>query len=286
MPKVNDEKGTRDNPRVSVIAWGDLRRRMLKFLRGESPKATSDVQVQRTMKRDWEADWEGATKREIEEWLVKGYKPKGDVALFDVASSLELQPSLLLEEEGEELLVGDALSGSDKPFIAYQPAPLKPGLRIVFDVGAACGTSPEALTQFISQWFGPLLMRLETQGYDLELDVVIKLSGVFTDHPGMDDYYDDVIIRVKEANEISDFQGFSPLFSPGGYRTLGFLAIGLAAEKQDKTVVGCLGYPVDNPWELTWDSGQRTLTLLTPNTWHNPPVEEFNTNLKEYGVLT
>ena len=77
-----------------------------------------------------------------------------------------------------------------------------------------------------------LLGRWSPTGYDLEVDMWIPLDGLFQAGAGrLYGKRDNVLIRVKRPNEVSDFTEWSALFAPTGYRHLGFCAKLVAGDK-------------------------------------------------------
>lgn len=184
-------------------------------------------------RRDLERAWSdrhfaGCTIQEMQNWIDNGYHVAG---LEGISSLIPGKPrrKIRYSDEGDELLVDLAWSGSDEPFMEWEKRVSKPGLSVeihsTFD-----SMFPASTIAAFQRWIARALQTLDENGVDMEVSIVERIS-----YP-MIPLETETLVRVRRAGEASDFSNWSAMFSPGGYRMLGILASGKHCDALGKTI--------------------------------------------------
>jgi len=247
-----------------MIDFPDLRDKFLGLIDKERGVTTNDDTLKSNIRRwrnDRDSDWTGCTIDEMRGWIADGYEPPEIEGAFGDAWTNDVpRRKLRLADEGD-LDVSLALSGHDYPFLRWDQRPRKPGLSLHVDLAMHCGTPASVIAEY-GAWLAGVIRQFETKGYDLEVNVSIAVAGLEGFGTAK---VDDVLIRLKRENEISDFTQWSPMFSPGGFRMLGFCAMSLAAEHHGFQASGSLGRPMGERWKADFNPELRVLRIESPN---------------------
>jgi len=219
---------------------------------------TTMARAERTRRlvRKWQAGSDrrfiGATISEMRDWLENGYQVPGLEA--DVGFKLRPSRKLAFKDEGE-LQVDLVLGAYEYPFLEWDPRPRKPGLILQVDWDFSAMTKSNVIADY-ARWLAQLIQRLETDGYDLAVTLVCQAREIVRGR-----YHDltEVHMTVKRENESVDFSTWSAVFSPGGFRMLGFMSVCMAAEAQGGEPSDGLGTPVSKGWGLSFDDEERKL---------------------------
>ena len=272
------------------IEWSDLKEQFIKAVDG-NPKFPIDNAIvsqvnEWTRSPNRKNSWIGASLNDMRGWLADGYRAKPFEHAGDYIPRRKKR-SIKFSEEGE-LQLDLVYSGHDYPYLDWEQRERKPGLRIVVDLCFACTTSAGTIEEY-GAWVAGLLGTFEANGYDLEVDVAFPLRSAYQDDGGYGGPNSGprslTMIRVKKPNEASDFTEWSALFSPGGFRMLGFFALGMGAKKLNKKLGSGLGYPENNGWLNEWKPEERTLYLWTPNQPDYVPIEDLTQQVKNHGLI-
>jgi hypothetical protein len=203
--------------------------------------------------------WNGASAAEMKKWLHEGYQAPE----FKVAESYipdRKRRRLSLAEEGE-IDLPLAWSGHDYPYLSWDKRARKPGLKVIIEYAFACGVSSGTIKQY-AVWLTGMLSGFEQDGYDLEVAVRISLDNLCREKRGLRTH---TVISVKEINEASDFTEWSALFSPGGFRQLGFTAMYMTAHRLRDHPTGGLGTTLaGGSWDCEFTPEVRELVIRCP----------------------
>ena len=152
------------------------------------------------------------------------------------------------ESEGE-CDANQLLAGSDTPFLHLVKREAKPGIRLEIDFSFNCHVRADTIRDY-GAWCCGLIAGLEAKGYDMEIVFDMSGAGVFHDH-GIEKLLNFLV--VKRFGEKSNFTEWSALFSPGGFRHIGFTAIPVACDKLGVQVRPGLGRAFGRDgWGVTW----------------------------------
>lgn len=214
--------------------------------------------------------WVGVTGKEMSKRLRNGYIPPEDKttpSFMDFGQVDVATPTLdLLEDEGE-LLVDQVLAGEDMPYVAWEPQEAKRGITVRISFDAAGSLESGAMADYFA-WCLRVLDNIKRLGLapTVELFITDDGSAFHENNPIM------VKIPVANAGEVIDSVAWRAFLSPGGFRTLGFLTLGLANTKNGSVMDDGLGRPAFLHWTCTFEDG--VLTIGAP-----PSFRVFNSAL-------
>jgi hypothetical protein len=227
---------------------------------GNKARLRTMIDQEWTMSRDFSSvrSFFGCSVNEMKQWLSEGYAVEG---LADVQPSLvpaRPRRKLFFNEEGDELLIDLVYQGDDNPFMTVEKRPTKPGMRV--DVHLDFNADFPARTIFAyERWIARMLHTLDENAIDVEVNVIMVNQGLIR---GKDYEQSEISIRVKKAGEAADFSSWSSMFSPGGYRMLGFMSIIQAADYFGGTVTNGLGSAVSlDKWTVAYDDAENVLQI-------------------------
>jgi hypothetical protein len=193
---------------------------------------------------------------DIAEWFRNGFRSEEFENLADrVPTALRSAPSW--SDEDGDVDVGRMAGGWDDFYIGLGERPSKPGVRMQIEMAFAAGVKQKTIEQYAG-WVNSLLGSMEAYGIDMVIDLWIPLDNLFIG----DAMRTNVLIRVKHANEVSDFTDWSILFSPAGYRQIGFAAKCVAGDKIGKRVIDHYGVTIGGKtWGLQYDRENSVVSI-------------------------
>lgn len=219
----------------------------------------------------------GPSSEQMVEWLRQGYRPEG-LTLDPPITPVRKRRRLQFSEEGE-LQLDLAWSGHDTPFLQWTTRESRPGMRVSVYTNFQAGTNVKVVQDYY-QFVLRALVALESAGIDLEIWITSDSRDVF-----QGDYSSTLVshVQVKKEGEQTDYLGWSPMISPGGYRHLKFLDYVLASDALGKTITAGLGRAKDmtHSWRVTFEPNERVLTFRCP--WHpnDFPAQEMEIQMRE-----
>lgn len=202
-----------------------------------------------------------ASGADISYWFVNGFRSEEFENLAErVPAALQSRPSWS-DEEGD-IDLGRMAGGWDDFYLGIQERPTKPGVRMQIEMSFASGVQQKTIEQY-GAWVNSLLGSMEAYGIDMVIDIWVPVRNVFMDDRGIDQT--NFLLRVKNANEVSDFTEWSILFSPAGFRQVMFTAMCVAGDKIGKRVNGSYGNVIGGrTWDLKYDP-EESVVRITAN---------------------
>jgi hypothetical protein len=146
--------------------------------------------------------------------------------------------------------------------VEWQDTPIKRGLTIRAETGFSAGTDAAAQISRYLDWLLAVIDAAQTQGVPVDLDLTISTKGSFLRRPNETLQ---IVIPVFRAGETMDVAAWRAFLSPGSFRSLGFLAMGLAADKLGRTLNSGLGYPTGTGWTADFNPEAGVLALGVPS---------------------
>lgn len=231
--------------------------------------------------------WDGGPIGNTFEYLRNGYRaPEFEHSAAYVPMADAKHPRWAEEPDGE-IDLGRLYGGYDEFYLVPADEEKKPGVRVMIEFAFACGVSSKTIEKY-GAWCAGLLGALEATGYDLTVDMWTPLDNLFSGVPGRHN----VLTRVKRENEVSDFTEWSALFSPTGYRHLGFMAKLVAGNKIGHTCNGSLGTTLGGfTWGLDYDKEESILKIRVDQRGSDRyggdsfPVERLNEQAVALGLI-
>lgn len=262
--------------RECVIEWDDVRDTFLHIANGGSHPQAAIRQTVRECKDGERLDFYGCKLEEMRDWLENGFvSPE----LSDASSQVkEIQQSeIIYDEEGENVDVAAALSGDDEPFYEPEDRPLKPGIRMVVELAFLAQMPARCLAEY-GAWVAAILANFEGEGIDVELDVEMPSERNLIENDP--DSSNTMFVRVKRAGEIREYADYSALFSPGGFRLLGFTTRAMAC--QEWGVKCSVGYGISTrgAWDVLWEPQGRVLRITRESRASSFPRESMQSKLE------
>jgi hypothetical protein len=237
-------------PTNVIIDWSSVKQQVLKCLdKGERwDKQPMGEKLQMMHRNPYEKDtWQGGGGADTLKVLREGFSAP------EFAHSAEYVPTAIKrrnywnDQEGD-VDAGRLLAGNDDFFLGSQKRLSKPGLRVQIEFAFAWTVSSKTLQEY-GAWVAGFLGSLESSGFDLVVDMWIPMNDIFQGIHGRSN----ILIRVKQPNEISDFTEWSALFGPTGFRVLGFSAMCVAGDKIGKRVHSYFGMTLgDKTWNCEY----------------------------------
>lgn len=270
-----------------VIDWSDIKQKFIACVeRGEKWDSQPMGQTLANMHRNpYEKDeWQGGSGADSLKWLREGYfAPEFAHAAEYVPTALKTR-NVWNEEDGD-VDAGRLISGNDNFYNGPQKRLAKPGLRVQIEFAFAWTVSSKTIQEY-GAWCAGFLGALESSGFDIVVDMWIPLDGLFVGDYSM---RSNVLIRVKRPNEVSDFTEWSALFSPTGYRQLGFTAKCVAGDKIGQRVQPSFGMTIGGKtWGVDYDVETAT-AMITVNQRAGKsdrfPHEKLTKEAREAGLL-
>lgn len=252
-------KQGREGAHDYTIDYSELRELFPKFV--ENPmnvyRRPQNEARGKSLVEDWKmGDWAGCSIPEMRQFIDEGYRVDG---LDNVTSLIPARPrrKIRYSDEGDEMLLDLAWAGSDTPFMEWEKRVAKPGLSVEIHMTFSAIVSSRLITAY-QRWIARALQTLDESGNDLEVSLVINGTGTFVESRQASA----LKVRVRNAGEASDFANWSAMFSPGGFRMLGIMAIGIHADRAGYTINH--GYGQSDPygeWTVAYDDGRNVIVI-------------------------
>ena len=267
--------------REFTIDFSALKNQWLAYVDGrltpESPWLAQAVQDWKTARP---GGWSGGNAKQVAEWCRDGYSAGELAGDFGEYHETRDRRRLVFGETGE-LHADLAMSGFDYPFQEWTPRRRKPGLAVHIEFTFAASTPAKVVEEY-GRWIAQMVQRFETSGFDLEVSLSIPGIGTYQDDRTRKDV---THIRLKRENEASDFSDWSAMFSPGGFRVLGFTALALGGVFHKTEVCSSLGMPDGKgQWNIEWSPETRLLNVRCPNHSDSFPADKLTKQLETVGV--
>jgi hypothetical protein len=216
----------------------------------------------------------GWNEDELRDWLKNGYKTAAFQNLHTESPPIRKRRKLRASEEGE-LQIDLALSGFDMPFFDWTKRETAPGLRVDIQLDFMAVVRQETITAF-QTWCARMLYTLETNGFDMEINVFSTTHRLFSNGKTGTQ-----LINVKREGKASDFQRWSAMFSPAGYRGLVWTAYAIHAKERGWTLSSGLGRSIGH-WDVEFDANSRKMVITIEPTSNNFPEQEMDLKVRAF----
>lgn len=225
-----------------------------------------------------------ATGDQAVEWTRNGYHSRLFRNIADrIPVGVQHRPAW--NEEDGDIEISRLYGGYDDFYLGINERISKPGIRIQFGLSFSCGVSNKVIAQY-GAWIFGLIAGMESQGFDMTIDAAMSVTELFQGERNVKSH---VLLRVKKAGEISNPADWSVLFSPVGFRVIGFTAFHVAGDKIGKVCRGNLGYPATgNRWDLQYDKDTSTVTIFCNSSAYSRdvfPADVLTAKAVEAGLL-
>lgn len=225
---------------------------------------------------------------EVIDWIQNGFY--SDDLKVNVSNRVPVATAAQIgwsEEPSGDIELARLYGGYDDYYYEVAESPVKPGLKIEFDLFFAALVKSGTVAGY-GAWLASLIAGLEQAGYDLAIDAVAPIRQLYTGAPVR--ARQDVQITVKRPGELSDFASWSSLLSPSGTRVLLFTAFGVASDQigKSQTEIMCMSLePHERGWGVEYDAAANVLRITAGQRESGAfPTERMNDALAASGLLT
>jgi hypothetical protein len=266
---------------TATFDWAEVKKEFLDSMAGKSTLLTTQPAHGGTiarLKSGSRLDFYGASGDQAVEWVRNGFFSE-DFAHEGEWNDERDRRRINFAEEGE-LDLPLAWSGHDYPYLAWEERKQKPGMQVDVELAFLASTPVKTITEY-GAWVASVLARLETDGYDLAVNVLSPSeSGVFNRARQTE-----AKIIVKREGEASDFTEWSALFAPGAFRWLCFTTRAMCCQKWGTRLSDGYGHSYNSGWGVEFDETTRTLTFRRPANAPTFPREMMEQALLDCGIF-
>ena len=253
------------------ISVTDVREMFRKIVSGKSSgQVACDA-----LRASWQSmpDFYGDTPEGMTDKLDKGYAPDGEFNGYANGSADQIRAELVRDDEMGDLDLQSIISGEDSYRIMYEEVPSPRSVTITAQVNMLGDVPVKILTEY-TDFILRAIMAAETMGAAPGLEILHLVRGVFTKS---DSEHLTLTIPLVNQGEAMDPTSWRAFLSPGGFRMLGFVARGIAANKLNKKVRYGFGRSAGPGWDVKRDGDHITITC--PPSAYDFPREEMEAKL-------
>jgi hypothetical protein len=197
----------------------------------------------------------GASGAQIQDRLDHGYTPEGEISAKLSGAEEYVVPAPWLDEEEGDLLVDQVLSGEELYRVQWQDQNAPRSLTIRANITFSARVNARELGRY-TEWVLKVADAARRSGAVPTIELAVTISGVFA---GSKDKIT-VLIPLCEPGEVVDEVSWRAYLAPGAFRSLGFVAIGLAADKLGRMLVPTLGHPSNEGWAVAQNDDVLSIT--------------------------
>jgi hypothetical protein len=219
----------------------------------------------------------GASGSEIQDRLQNGYWPEGlEVELPGGAVEIA-QPFVDLVEEDGDLILSQALGGEDLMYAQWEPTEAPRGLTIRACIGMHAGVTAKVIGDYMT-WILKVVDAAERKGIAPDVELWIGTKNGFIDSQ------DQMTVRIPlvKAGELIDAVAWRAFMAPGAFRSLGFVAFALGADKAGRRLNSGMGSPTNRDWKVEF--ADDTLDIECPGGAPSFPAELLDAKLEAAGA--
>ena len=246
---------------------------------GRNPLSGKQSALDRYVKNNYRSKtvdpWVGDSGTGIQHKLNNGYWPEGEEMPNLSGSTVTIDtPQVEWHEEEGELIYEAMLNNEELMFVQWDAMPQPKGMKIraCFDFNA--GVRSEMIAEYFS-WVLNVIERAEGLGISPDVELYIETQGSFQGH---DSRHDMIVIPVVKAGELVDTVAWRAYLTQGGFRSLGFLALGLTGDKHGLSLTSGLGRATGDGWDVKLDGD--VLTIHADGNASRFPKDEMNAKLE------
>lgn len=264
-----------------VFQFHEIRNMFRDFVKSPaSVYSAQNAEKGKTLAGHWKDSWSGCTDTEMAAFLADGYRVSG---LSEISSLSPARPQrrVIFGEEGDELLVDLALNGDDAPFVEWEKRNTKPGLTVELHVNFNSHYPAATIMQY-QRWIARMLKTLDENHIPMDVTLIMNSVRASATNPSVKHQ---TVIQVRKAGEAIDFANWSAMFSPGGFRILGIMAIGAHVDRTHEKIGMGYGSSEDyGAWTVAYDDVRNV--MVVGNDGRDTTFPEFDMTEKLRSVLS
>lgn len=231
---------------------------------GRNPLSAKQSALSSYVTSEWRGshvnDFVGCSGEQMNGWLSEGYYVEsGDMPALSQSDAVVGRRKRRWSDEDGEMVWDRVMDNEEKWLVTREKQPQKRGLKIRACFDFNCGVKASMMSEYFA-WILRIIDRAERQGITPDVELFIETRGSFQ---GEDSKHDLIAIPVVKAGELVDTVAWRAFLTRGGFRTLGFLSLGIVGDATGKALVGSLGSATGSKWDVTMTE-DRTLTIHAP----------------------
>jgi hypothetical protein len=253
-------------------AWATIREMRNPF---SSKQSNTIVVTERlsTYRGNRHDDFIGASGAQIQDRLEHGFTPDGTITADLTGAEDYVVPAPWLDEEEGDLLIDQALSGEDQYRVQWQDQGSPKSLTIRANIGFSADVNAGELGRYMS-WILKVADAARRSGAMPTIELMVTTGGSFARSKDRMK----VVIPLVQPGEIVDETAWRAYLAPGAFRSLGFVAILLGADKLGRTLTRGLGYPTNREWSVAREGD--VLEITCPGSMDHFPESELDRMLE------
>lgn len=266
------------------VTPAEIRQAWAAIQRGENPfsprqKSSGTVERLSDYRTTERSVFIGATGAEIQHRLEHGYPVESKELSVPGGSEEFTMPQVELDDEYGDLLVSEILSGEELYRAQWQDTVAPRSLTIRACIGMHAGVDAKVIGAY-NEWLLKVIDAAERRGVTPNVELWIGSKG------GIMRAGDNAAMRVRiplvKAGEIIDATAWRAYLTPGAFRSLGFVALALGADRAERSLNGGMGSPTNKHWGVTLDGD--VLDVECPGGASEFPEELLDRMLEQAGV--
>lgn len=244
----------------ATVTQSEIREAWATIQRGQNPfspkqdRSCTVVQIDR-YRGSKVNPWVGASGAQIQDRLENGYTPEGAITADLRGRDEYAAPTMWLDEEEGDLLLDQAINGEDMYRVQWEDQSSPKSLTIRANIGFSANVEAVELGRYL-EWILKVADAARQNGAVPSIELTVTLRESFV---GSKDRLQ-ILIPLVEAGEVVDETAWRAYLAPGAFRSLGFVAIGIAADKLNRSLTSGLGYPTNKDWNVTLEDDVLSIT--------------------------
>lgn len=221
-------------------------------------------------------DWIGASGAQIQDRLDHGYHVEAhDVEVGGTAEYA--MPQILLDEDAGDLLVDQVLGGEDLYLARWDESEAPRSLTIRACIGMHAGVEAHVIGAY-NEWILKVIDAAQRRGITPRVELWCGTKGQTFSGQGEGESMT-VRIPLCEPGEMVDVTAWRAYLTPGAFRSLGFVALALGADKTPRRLTRGMGAPTNKEWSVSFEDD--ILNIECPGGAVSFPEAELDRMLEE-----
>ncbi len=251
-------------------AWRTIQEGRSPFRR-KHPETLSENGL-RVMRGDRVLPWIGASGAQIQERLDHGYEVEGRAVKVAGTSDASI-PAMVWDDEEGNLSVDAILAGEDLYRLNWDSETEVKSLKIRACYGMAAGAEASVIGDYM-EWVLQVMDKAISEGVLVTMELFLTSINPWTGAP---DRVTMTIPLVSPGSTL-DVISWRAFMAPGAFRSLGFVALGLASDRLGRTLKKGYGRPGNSGWAVDFKDG--VLEVGCPVTATHFPAEMMDALLE------
>jgi hypothetical protein len=225
--------------------------------------------------------WIGGSLGDTKRWMESGFKAPEFKNAGKYVREAKKKRRTYNDFDGN-LNLDRLYAGEEKFFEKRTPKTAKPGMTINVEYCFASMVDEKDIRKY-GAWVAGFVGGLEKQGYDLDVNVVVKLDAAYVGDTRQD--RTTLLMKVKKQGQKSRFHSWSCLFAPTGFRHIVFHALAYAGGKIGRASTHSIGYTIaGQKWGVAYDRKENVVDIKC-NQRAGIDFDALNNDAKACGLL-